>query len=304
MKYKEPTEKETRAAEKGANKRARKMRRNIDINMNMGILLKEMNDLKSQVYGKMIEKKVIYDSEGILIPGGKDEADSYLFNVHTGRKEYYEIKSSYSSKKGTHRITHIRDDQNFNYFLLCFVDQDDNYKERFFLLPKDYIIENFKLTAMNGTKKSNKDNKVVNKSMTIRKEVAYDLFGQNNVLRGTSYRDWVDYLNKRSNLSKTTLNAIVNPIRKMYANYRFKVNGKVIRGTDNTDTIIKLANYIGGYTAMSYFPKNRISKTPTKTCKIKLQVGDYYIDPKFEIREILYTVDMSNKFDGMKIEMF
>lgn len=303
MKYLEPTEQEIRKAEKLANKRLKKVERLIDINLSMPIYLREMVDQKSQVYGKGIENKVIYDSQGILHHGGKNEADSYYFNVLIGRKESVEIKSSISSKKGVHRITHIRNEQDFDYFFICLVDKYDNCKERFFLLQKQYITDNFKLTAMNGTTKANKNNKVVSMSMTIRKEVAYDVFGQNNVLNGTSYRDWVNYLNKVSNLPKTTSNAIVNPIRKMYANYCFKVNGRIIRGSDNADTIVKLANYIGGYMAMAYFPKNRISKTPTKTCKIKLQVGEYYVDPKFEIREVLYTLDMSTKFDGLRIEM-
>jgi hypothetical protein len=303
---KNPSKKELEIAQKDANKRVHEMRKKIDITLPMTILVKIINGLKSQVYGLLIQRKIIYDSMEKLFAGGKDEADSYLYNPTIGKKIFYEIKSSYSSEKGTYRVTHIRDYQeDFDYFLICLIDQDNDCNERFYVLPKSFILNNFKVIPMNGTKKANQDNKNIDKAMTIRKEVAYKVFGENNLLKNTSYSAWLKYLNETVSLPKEVKgirNAVVNPIQNAYTSCTFKVNGRIIRGKNNEDTIIMLADYIGGFAAMSCFPKNKISVVPTKTCRIKLRTGNYYINPKLEIYEMLYIIDKS-KSHHLKIDL-
>jgi hypothetical protein len=92
-------------------------------------------------------------------------------------------------------------------------------------------------------------NENVNKRFSIKKEIAYDIFGKHNLLRGTSYYDWVTYLNSAVNLPKirSKKNVMVNPLQRAYSRLAFRVNGTTIMGTSNKDTIMKLANHIGPF---------------------------------------------------------
>jgi len=166
----------------------------VDFNLPMSIFVTEYYRRNPQAYGHGIVNKIIFDTQGLLKSCPSEYGDAFsTSNNKKGTAElFYEGKSSFSSKKGTFRITHIRDFQDFDYFIICFVDRQDKFKEYYYILPKDYICKNpdvFKLGNMNNSKKENQNNVNVDKCVTIKKEVVFEKFGENNLLYGTDYKD-------------------------------------------------------------------------------------------------------------------
>lgn len=155
----------------------------VDINLPINTYVTELYRKNTQSFGMGICKKIIHDSNGALKPSDPDFGDAYS----TITTESNEVKSSCLGKTDIFNITHIRDYQNFNYFILCFVDRKDKFKQSYFIVPKSFICNNFKLNAMNNTKKSNMRNKEIDKRMSIKKEIALYYFGKANLLADTSY---------------------------------------------------------------------------------------------------------------------
>jgi len=85
------------------------------------------------------------------------------------KKIFLEGKISYLSKKTKrYTIRNIRPYQNFDYFMLCLVDCDNDFKSEYIVVDKDVITEGeFNLHIMNGTKKSNVKNNTVGKGYTF-----------------------------------------------------------------------------------------------------------------------------------------
>jgi len=173
----------------------------LDYSSQIRIFLLQAYRKNPSSYGTEICKKIMFDSMGKLIHSKPDDGDAYsLVSSKKGKiYEYYEIKSSYSQKlSGEFRIAHIRDYQDFNYFIICLVDTEDDFQEYFYLLDKSFICENsnFNLSAMNNTKKANMLNVNIDKGMSIKKDEAFYLFGMGNLLCGTSYDDLLNYFRK------------------------------------------------------------------------------------------------------------
>jgi hypothetical protein len=126
-------------------------------------------------------------------------------------KKWFEVKISYLGKNNDiFTIRNVRPYQDFDYFLLCFVDCKDNFKPTFIMLKKGVITDNpfnITLTAMNGTKNANKDNKDIGYGTTIKKNSwrqSYLL--SKNLLGGTSYSDVTEFLNKEFDKVKIEFN--------------------------------------------------------------------------------------------------
>jgi hypothetical protein len=272
----------------------------IDFNLPMAILITEIYRLNTQGYGAGIPKKIIQDSQGILTPCHPDFGDAY--GIFKKIKKFFELKSSYSRKSGRYGIAHIRDYQTFDYFIICFVDREDNFKPYFYLLTKSFICDNFKLKAMNNTDKANKDNVNIDKTMSISKEKAYYMFGEANLLNGTSYQDLMDFLRN----AKPEGNMLVNPHAKMYQKherFKFDANGVLIEGKTNIEAIINLANHLGPLTSTDYFPPSWLSKTPSELRNTKLKLGNYYLNPKISIRDARYIINRGNKKTNRNVRL-
>jgi hypothetical protein len=117
---------------------------------------------------------------------------------HINFKKFYECKISFRNISGKYSITNIRDWQGFDYFILCFVDTDDNFKSYFYCVPKEVITNNqsLKLTGMNNTEEINRMNKYVGKRTSIDNFDINWLFKDKSVLKGTSYKHLQDYIQK------------------------------------------------------------------------------------------------------------
>lgn len=276
----------------------------IDNSQPMSIVVREYVGCLTQVYGPGIESKIVYDAMGHLHRAPKNCGDRFAYSPVLEKNVNFEIKSSYSSSKGTYRVTHTRAYENFDYFLLCLVDQDDGFKERFYMLPKDFIVNNpdLKLTSMNGNSGVNAFNKYIEKSRTVKKTFAYSYFGHYNLLKGTEYVNWIDYLNSILFVQEKK-KSIINSIVDANTTYSFKVNGINIEEKSNIATIIKLANQIGGRNSLYIFPPNKISRIQTKVHRIKLNFGEFYIDPNFNISDIAIMMTNAKKIPNLNIEM-
>lgn len=191
-------------------------------------------------YGKVFVKKILRDNNGknginiypMLDRGDKgDMAQTYPERHYfTGQfydkrfpftkelpfnkviTKYYEVKISYLGKNDTYTIRNIRPYQNFDYYILCFVNCKNKFKPSFIVVPKKEITENsiFTLTPMNGTKNANKDNKDIGYGTSLKRNHWKDLYleGQ-NLLKGTSYEDLITYLSEQSLELEKTFNKTV-----------------------------------------------------------------------------------------------
>jgi hypothetical protein len=145
------------------------------------------------VYGMVFSKRVIIESSGLLkeTPHYIDNGDFYFFNTRLLKNVYGEIKISYKGMNGNYRITNIRDHQNFQYFVLCFVDTDNNFTPSYYVVKKEDITTKgfFTLTAMNGPEMANRNNMVVPKSTTINGADCEWYFTNHNVMKGNTFSD-------------------------------------------------------------------------------------------------------------------
>lgn len=157
-------------------------------------------------YGFLFGKKIIRESNGFLnsTPHTMDNGDFHFYSDEFLITFFGEIKISYMGKtkkegeKGNYRITHIRDWQPFHFYILCFVDIDDNFTPRYYLIPKWIVIKKdfLRLTPMNGTRASNKDNKNVSKSTTIKGEDCDWFFKKHSLLKGNTFSDLKQFFNE------------------------------------------------------------------------------------------------------------
>lgn len=149
-------------------------------------------ECNSGVYGDYFEFKLQKDTGRKLkkVPTVMDRAD-----LHNNFKHYFEVKLSFLSKSKTHCITNIRNWQNINYFILCFVN--DEFIPFFYCVPKNVVIKNMNLThtGMNNTKKINLQNNFVATRTTFKHTDIDSLFKEKSVLNGTSYDDLKTFIN-------------------------------------------------------------------------------------------------------------
>ena len=192
-------------------------------------------------YGKKFVKKILRDhksdDKGVTLYSVFDKTDrgdialSYPEpNYFTGRfydprefreldyqtevfKKWAEVKISYLGKNDTFTIRNIRPYQDFDYYLLCFVDCKDNFKPCFILVSKDVITNNpvFTLTPMNGTKNANKDNKDIGYGMTVKRngDNFFYLTEITNLLEGTTYQDVTNFFIRENEKLKRHFNKTV-----------------------------------------------------------------------------------------------
>jgi len=110
-------------------------------------------------------------------------------------RKYFELKVSFlSSKTNSYCITHIRQWQRFNYYLLCFVDCEDNFRPNYYLLDK-HVVHRMRLGYMNGTPDANSDNHNVELRITIKKDSEdMRIIKKFNLLKDTSLNSLKKYI--------------------------------------------------------------------------------------------------------------
>lgn len=161
----------------------------------IGEFLKEIYDsCTPSVYGDQLPKKIVWDTFGQLkfVPSCLSRGD-----LHKNYDKFFEVKISYTSKSESYNITHIRPWQDFDYYLLCFVDLDTE-KYNFYCVNKDVIANNpvMTLSEMNNPKELNAFNKFVGMRMTIRLDEVDWKIGKHNLLESTDYNSLLKFISK------------------------------------------------------------------------------------------------------------
>lgn len=145
------------------------------------------NRLKPCNYGHWIQKKIAYSIGALNISAKSNKGDIKL------KDTYYEVKTSFLGKKGTYRLTHLRSWQDFNYYLICFVDCENDFIPELYILEKS-VINELGLTPMNGTNFSNSKNNNIENSKSIKKNgKIHKLFKERNLLSGTNMEDLIEF---------------------------------------------------------------------------------------------------------------
>lgn len=147
--------------------------------------------LTPNTYGTSIEERLRQELNATRVSASLGMGD-YEYS-----RKYLEVKVSFlSSKTNSYCITHIRQWQRFNYYLLCFVDCKDNFKPNYYLLNK-HVIHKMKLGYMNGTPDANSDNHNVEFRITINNNSEHmKMIKKSNLLKDTSLDSLKKFLNK------------------------------------------------------------------------------------------------------------
>lgn len=114
-------------------------------------------------------------------------------------KRFFEVKISYLGKNDTYTVRNIRPYQNFEYYILCFVNCENNFKPTFLVVNKSVITDGsvFTLTPMNGTKNANKDNTDIGYGISFKRDSWKDLYLEGkNLMKGTTYQDLTNFLSE------------------------------------------------------------------------------------------------------------
>ena len=107
-----------------------------------------------------------------------------------------EFKVTYLGQGLEYHITHIRQWQKFKYYLIMFIDCENDFTPEFYFIPKN-IINKFKLSNMVGTKEANEDNHNVDLRTTIKKgSKEHKMLAKHNLLKGTSMDDLMMFVNQ------------------------------------------------------------------------------------------------------------
>lgn len=111
------------------------------------------------------------------------------------RDKYFELKVSFlSNKNHSFNITHIRTWQRINYYLICFIDCENNFTPNFYVIDKQSI-NKFRLTPMNGTPQSNGHNFNIEMRTTVKnKSEQMRILKNANLLRDTSLQSLKSFL--------------------------------------------------------------------------------------------------------------
>jgi len=132
-------------------------------------------------YGPLIQNKVIKDLNVTSVKCDEERGD------FRKNKTYFEFKCSFLSKGISYSITNIRKWHNFDYYVLCFIDAENNFTPNFYVINKDGV-DSFTQRGMNGTVGSNMCNTNVGMRVTLNiKSKDFELFKSMNILRDTSF---------------------------------------------------------------------------------------------------------------------
>lgn len=268
-----------------------------DYKLNMKtFMMKNWDVCQPNTYGNHPIKKIERDSNRMMmeIISGMDIGDA-----HINMKEFYEIKTSYMGKTGNYTIKNIKNYQNIDYFILILVNK--NWRVKCFCVPKDTICDNpvIKLSYQGQTKDRNIQNPNPLYSTTIKDSEVDWLFGKKNVLDGDTYEDLLKYIKKTYLRDKPTVDVphhnirVVKGIRSERSKISFNVNGTVIRGSSNKETMLNLVKHIGARNLDGIMWESQFGRHPVGEVNVPLGDG-YYFNPKFSLRDIKKVTNRIN----------
>ena len=294
----------------------------------------------SQGYGARLQKYIIENTCLKPSPPKDNKGDGLLsvlskkFNLLLNKlvvtiiERVFEIKVTYTDSKNnsTFAILRIKPTQKIDYYIICLVDivippgeeLPVDFVAYFYCLPAWYIEESdeIKRNAVNGTEEANKNNQDIEMRFTLKKEDAFEKFGKYNLLRGTSFSDlqeYLEYLNSNTPAVKSIENVkmtqpmyrkdISRRINKPRKTYQIDVDGYIIKGNSNTDTIIKFINHVHGDEAMNFFTPSFLSFDENKWRTIPVDNGNYYLNPKISFRDLKNMIERGRKYSRKNVRV-
>jgi len=139
-------------------------------------------------YGPLIQNKVINDLKAIGVKSDEERGD------FRKNKTYFEFKSSFLSKGITYSITNIRKWHNFDFYVLCFIDVENNFTPNFYVIKKTDI-DSFAQRGMNGTVESNMTNTNVGMRVTFNiKSNEFERFKSMNLLKDNTFNSLFEFV--------------------------------------------------------------------------------------------------------------
>jgi hypothetical protein len=148
------------------------------------------------MYGNAFPKKIVSDSNGKIreLSPTLDRGD-----LHLAYRLYFEGKISYKNISGKYSLTNLRVWQDLDYYIMCFVDTENNFTPHFYCVPPKAIFENPHIhhTGMNNSMNINKHNVFVPTRVTINSDDLNWLFKKYSVLKGTTYKHLMSFINSQ-----------------------------------------------------------------------------------------------------------
>jgi hypothetical protein len=171
-----------------------KFNKSKDIDVNQGLIdyiLDCYTLLNPCSYGSRLEKYVCNMLKLKSISRSSNTGDFKYKNT------FGEFKSTYLGQNLEYHITHIRQWQKFKFYLIMFIDCENDFIPEFYFVPKN-ILNKFKLGNMVGTKEANVDNHNVDLRVNIKKgSLEHKLLAKNNLLKGTTVDDLIMFMNTK-----------------------------------------------------------------------------------------------------------
>lgn len=176
-------------------------------------------------YGPLIQNKVIRDLNAIGVKSDQERGD------FRKNKTYFEFKSSFLSKGHLYSITNIRDWHKFDYYVLCFINVQNNFTPNFYVIKKDDV-KKLKLRGMNGTAESNEVNTNVGMRVTLDiNSKDFELFESMNLLKDKSFESLNEFIDS------------FKPKRSEPEVCKFKFNGVEFNSDNFTENYINFLEY-------------------------------------------------------------
>ena len=124
------------------------------------------NECTPSQYGTLFEKRLVKEIEKYTLVSHIDkryESGDIMIKYpyhYSVRYQYttFEIKFTYKNSKGKFNIRNVRLYNEFDYLILGVCDPYDNFSIEYYCVKREDI-EDIGLSIMNGTKRTNKDNK-------------------------------------------------------------------------------------------------------------------------------------------------
>ena len=176
-------------------------------------------------YGPLIQNKIIRDLKAIRVKSIKQRGD------FRKNKTYFEVKTSFLSKGTTYSITNIREWHNFHYYVLCFIDVENDFTPNFYVITKNSI-NNFTQRGMNGTVESNIPN--VNVGMRVTLDIRsreFQILQSMNLLKDSNFDSLYEFVNSFKIKKDKSVGC------------KFKFNGVDFNSDNVTENYIKFLKY-------------------------------------------------------------
>jgi len=148
--------------------------------------------LSSGARGSHIETKILSDLKL------KRTDRKLLSGDFKSNSNNFEIKTSYmNTDSKMFNIVHIRPWHDIDYYVICLIDCDENFKQDFYVVPKNIVNVELDATYMNGTREDNEKNIYSELRTSFKKNSSkHNILKENNVLDDTTYESMVKFVKR------------------------------------------------------------------------------------------------------------